>query len=101
MDDGIVELVGPQMATSGASREPVVLVDDEGEGVGEEEQATEEDAGDEPGASGLEDPATSSEGASSYPKTPAVPPPRPQDQGRKGHSGIVRIGKRRRPTPPG
>jgi len=100
MDDGIVELVGPQMATSGASREPLVLVDDEVEGVGDEEQAAEEDARDDLEDAGSEDPAASIEGASSYPGTPAVPPPRPQDQGKKGHSGIVRIGKRRRPTPP-
>ena len=100
MDDGIVELVGPQMATSGASREPLVLVDDEVEGVGDEEQAAEEDARDDLEDAGSEDPAASIEGASSYPGTPAVPPPRPQDEGKKGHSGIVRIGKRRRPTPP-
>jgi hypothetical protein len=100
MDDGIVELAGPQLATTGASREPLLVVDEELEAI-EGEQQPEEEAGDEPGTAGAEDPTASTEQASSYPRTPAVPPPRPQDEAKKGHSGIVRIGKRRRPTPPG
>jgi hypothetical protein len=101
MDDGIVELVGPQLATSGASREPILLVDEEVEAGGGEEQAAEEDTEDDLKTSGVEDATASTEHPSSYTRTPAVPPPRPQDQARKGHSGIVRIGKRRRPSPPG
>ena len=105
MDDGIVELTGPQLATSGAGREPILLVDEEeeAEAGGEEEQVAEEDSGDDLDALGTEDPgdpAASNEHPSSYTRTPAVPPPRPQDLAKKGHSGIVRIGKRRRPTPP-
>jgi hypothetical protein len=76
------------------------VVDEELEAI-EGEQQPEEEAGDEPGTAGAEDPTASTERASSYPRTPAVPPPRPQDEAKKGHSGIVRIGKRRRPTPPG
>jgi hypothetical protein len=99
MDDGIVELVGPQLASSGASLEALLVVDEELEAVGEEQQP-DEDAGDEPRTTGVGDPTGSAEGASSYARTPAVPPPRPQDQAKRGHPGIVRIGKRRRPTPP-
>jgi hypothetical protein len=100
MDDGIVELAGPQLASSGASREPLLVVDEELEAVGGEHQS-EEEAGEEAGTTGAEDPTASTERDSAYPRTPAVPPPRPQDEAKKGHSGIVRIGKRRRPTPPG
>jgi hypothetical protein len=98
MDDGIVELVGPQMASSGASRETVLVLDEELEEEAAPE-GPEENAGDEPGPGEGEDSPASRE-RPPLTKTPAVPPPKPQEPAKKGHSGIVRIGKRRRPTPP-
>jgi hypothetical protein len=99
MDDGIVELAGPQLATSGANREPIVLVDEELEVEGAPERP-EEDGGDDLRAAEDDDPSAPPDHPSSYARTPALPPPTPQQPPKKGHSGIVRIGKRRRPTPP-
>jgi hypothetical protein len=99
MDDGIVELVGPQLAASGVSREPILLVDEEVEMEAGPER-TEEDAGDELRSTEGDDPSASPERLSPSAGMPAVPPPSGKEPTRKGHSGIVRIGKRRRPTPP-
>ena len=99
MDDGIVELIGPQMAGSGAGREPILLIDEDVEAEAERDQ-TDEDEADESAPSEAGDRSIAAESGSSYASTPAVPPPRPQEPPRKGHSGIVRIGRRRRPTPP-
>jgi hypothetical protein len=100
MDEGIVELIGPQLAGPGMSREPILLIDQD---VAEEEEAAQSDRAGEDELGPAE--AAASENAPqrslSHGGTPAVPPPQPKEPPRKGRSGIVRIGKRPRPTPPG
>jgi hypothetical protein len=98
MDEGVVELIGPQRGAAGVSREPVLIVDEE---AGEYDESEESESGPAEGSDPWVDrqAMTASPGTAST-TTPAVPPPTAQDPPKKGRSGIVRIGKRPRPTAP-
>ncbi|HSS10930.1 MAG TPA: DUF4388 domain-containing protein [Acidimicrobiales bacterium] len=98
MDEGVVELIGPQRGAPGVSREPVLIVDEEAEEYDESEVS-------ESGPAEGSEPRVDRQAMTASPgtvltTTPAVPPPTAQDPPKKGRSGIVRIGKRPRPTAP-
>ncbi|HSS10526.1 MAG TPA: hypothetical protein VLL25_11610, partial [Acidimicrobiales bacterium] len=98
MDEGVVELIGPQRGAPGVSREPVLIVDEEAEEYDESEES--ESAPAEGSELRVDRQAMTASPGTASTTTPAVPPPTAQDPSKKGRSGIVRIGKRPRPTAP-